>query len=348
MKKAIEFHFKGVDEDISTLPVEYMINLLSNMQELMYFMVSAKEGKVYNQRFKASKNIKDNYVMECELPKKGCYAQTISIEDKTVPPLFSAICSGHIADEIEDFLSNIRNDKEKEVRASFPTQRQLSKALTYVRNAFPSSDKGIYVSVNNNNSLDSRIIQDKVTRIIDRTKPEIEEHMKIVTGRLKSINFDERKIVIQYPVTKKNLDCFYNDDVEDMLIENRRQLIQIIGDVTLDDNDIPKKISDVISIQDVDLSPIPLDIIHSNNVALKFKSPLHLEPKLDETEQLYCVTFPELNIDVYEYTREDLENALSEQIVFLWNEYAKEADDNLTEKAISLKNKLLNFIEEAK
>ena len=98
----------------------------------------------------------------------------------------------------------------------------------------------------------------------------------------------------------------------------------------------------------IDLSPITLDIIHSNDVDLKFKNLLYLEPKLDETKQLYCVTFPELNINVNEYTREDLENALSEQIVFLWNEYVKEVDDNLTEKAISLKNQLLNFIEEAK
>lgn len=99
-------------------------------------------------------------------------------------------------------------------------------------------------------------------------------------------------------------------------------------------------------LQDVDLSPIVLDIIHSNDVDLKFKTPIHLEPKLDETA--CCVTFPELNIDVYEYTREDLENALSEQIVFLWQKYAKESDNNLTEKAILLKKHLLNFIEEIK
>ena len=63
MKKTIEFHFNGVDEDISTLPVEYMINLLSNMQDLMYFIVSAKEGKNFNQRFKASKDIKDSIAL---------------------------------------------------------------------------------------------------------------------------------------------------------------------------------------------------------------------------------------------------------------------------------------------
>lgn len=346
MEKSIEFHFKGIEEDISSLPVEYMINLLTNMQDLMYFMVSAKEGKVYNQRFKASKDVKNQYIMQCELPERGCYAQTISIDDKTVPPLLAGVSTEHIADDIERFLFNIREDKESEINHYFSSQKQLSKALTYVRKAFPAADNNIYVSVNDNNALDSRIIQDKVTHIIDKIQPKIEEHMGIITGRLKSINFDERKIVIQYPVTKKDLDCFYNDDIEDMLIDNRRQLLQITGDVTLDDDNYPRKISDVINIQEIDLSPILLSEISYGDLTLRFKNPVHLIPELDETEQLYKVSFQDLCIDINEYTRIDLENAVSEHIVFLWNEYAKEKNENLTNEAIILKNKLLQLIEE--
>lgn len=347
MKKTIEFHFKGVDEDISTLPVEYMINLLSNMQDLMYFMVSAKEGKTFNRRFKASKDIKDKYIMECELPKQGCYAQTISIEDKTVP-LLDAVRTEHIADDITNFLFNIREDREGYILNYFSTQKQLSKALTYVRKAFPPVDNNIYVSVNDNEKLDSREIQTKTTHIIDRLQPEIEGHMGIITGRLKSINFDERKLVIQYPITKKDLDCFYNEEIEDMLIDNRRQLIQITGNVSLNDDDTPKDISDVINIQEVDLSSISLDLICGGGVTLRFKNTLHINPTLDETEQLYKASLQELDIDVYEYTRADLESAVSEQILFLWNEYAKESDDKLTKDAILLKNKLLELIEEVK
>lgn len=81
---------------------------------------------------------------------------------------------------------------------------------------------------------------------------------------------------------------------------------------------------------------------------LEFKEILHLTPTLDETEQLYQISFPKLDIDVYEYTRSDLENAVSEQILFLWNEYAKESDDKLTKDAILLKHKLLKLIEEVK
>ena len=347
MRETIEFHFKGTDKDISTLPVEYMINLLSNMQDLMYFIASAKENKSYDQRFKTSKSVKENYIMECELPKKGCYAQTIAIEDRMMP-LLDGVYKNHIADDIKKLIKDIKDNNIDSISKIFPNLKQVTKALTFVKNAFPSANDKIYVAVNNDAELDSRTIQKKTSSIIDTVQHKIEDHRGVVTGRLKAIDFEGKKIVIQYPITKKDLNCCYNDDIEDMLIENRRQLIQITGDVILDDDENPQKISDVVNIQEVDLSPLDLNEITGKNIRLRFKKPLRLTPFLDETKQLYCIELPELNIDVCEYTRADLENAVSEQFLFLWQEYALEDENNLTKQATILKNRILSYMEEVK
>jgi hypothetical protein len=55
-----------------------------------------------------------------------------------------------------------------------------------------------------------------------------------------------------------------------------------------------------------------------------------IEPVLDETKQLLCLQKPELGIDVYAYQRDELFDALKEEIDVLWRNYAGEKDDILT------------------
>ncbi len=73
----------------------------------------------------------------------------------------------------------------------------------------------------------------------------------------------------------------------------------------------------------------------------EFSKPLELTPELDEAQQLYCLEKPELGIDVYAYTRDQLNLELREQIAFLWDTYALSADEELTGAAIVVKQNLL-------
>ena len=80
MAEKLEFHFKGGIADGQQLPVDCMINLLSNIKELVYLIVSQSQGIAYNERFKPSKEIKDNYLVKCEVPQVGSYAMPIEID----------------------------------------------------------------------------------------------------------------------------------------------------------------------------------------------------------------------------------------------------------------------------
>lgn len=338
----IEFHFKGGDADTQMLPAEYMINLLSNVRELMYLLVSQKQGKTFNERFKASKEIKNNYIIKCTLPKKGSYAQALKFEYNGDPNLFN----DNICDDVENTFTKVAENQEAEIIRLFPNNKMRSKALSCVRGALPQSDSDIYVEINNKVELNSKTIQKNTTAILDKTRNIIEEHMTVVTGRVAVIDFDKKNIVITHPITRKQLNCFYNEDIEDMLYENRRDLVQITGNVILDDNDNPKEITDVIDIQEVDLSIIELDVLIYTDKTLKFKYPFILTPELDETEQLYIIENSDLGIDLFAYTRAELLESLKEHILSLWEEYAQESDDNLTKDALILKNNLLKLIEE--
>ncbi|MEI7670834.1 MAG: hypothetical protein WCK00_01845 [Deltaproteobacteria bacterium] len=105
-------------------------------------------------------------------------------------------------------------------------------------------------------------------------------------------------------------------------------------------------IVNVESIVEVDLSPFYLQTLEHSGRTFTFTKPLVLIPDLDETKQLYCLEYPTLGIDVYAYTRDQLELELWEQIAFLWDNYALDNDAELTEAALHLKKNLLDNLKE--
>jgi len=344
MAEKIEFHFKGGCADAHQLPVELIINLLNNIRELTYLIVAQEYGITYNERFNPSRKIRDDYIIKCELSKEGSYTQAISFDYAGEEMLFEPIKPGEY---INKLLGFILESSEQKINHLFPNVKLRSKALSCLREAFPRTDNNIYLEIIDGKNVTSSIaIQKNLTTIIDRTQAAVEDYMTAVTGRLISIDFDERKITIIHTTTKRELDCFYNEDIEDMLFENRRQLVQIIGLVTLDDNEQPKKITDVISIQEIDLSPIDFNDINYGKKKLHFKENLILTPRLDNSEQLYTINYPELGLELFAYTRQEITSDVKSDIVYLWEEYAKAEDDTLTEDAKILKKKLLNAIEE--
>lgn len=62
---------------------------------------------------------------------------------------------------------------------------------------------------------------------------------------------------------------------------------------------------------------------------------------MEQTKQLLYVTHPELGIDVFATTLENLLVELQEQLAMLWHEYALASDEVLDAPARQLKQALL-------
>ena len=163
-----------------------------------------------------------------------------------------------------------------------------------------------------------------------------------VTGELIRIDFDRNLVTLRYPPTSQELECSYVQDIEDTIVESRREWIQVTGRFTLDAEGHPKSLTDVTRIEPVDLSPMCFDAIELAGRCLRFNPPLLLEPGLEEeTKQLLIVQDDDLDIHVYAQTREQLADDLAVELFFLWDEYANAAPDSLTEGAQSLRKRLL-------
>ena len=83
----------------------------------------------------------------------------------------------------------------------------------------------------------------------------------------------------------------------------------------------------------------------SRGYTLAAVEPIVLEPVMDDG--LLTIRVPELGIDVYAESQEELSSELAEQVLMLWEEYAREEDGRLSPAARNLKSALLRaFVEE--
>ncbi len=172
------------------------------------------------------------------------------------------------------------------------------------------------------------------------------EAARVVTGELTHINFKEHKLTIIYPPTSKELECIYGEALEDLLYERRRDLIQVTGQVLLDEQGSPKKIIDVTDISDVDLSPLEISVVRHKTLHLQIVPPISAEPSLDESRQLLCFEYPPLDLLAFAPTREGLLAEIQEHLAMLWQEYALASDDGLDGLARNCKPLLLARLSE--
>ncbi|RYH48358.1 MAG: hypothetical protein EON54_16100 [Alcaligenaceae bacterium] len=224
-----------------------------------------------------------------------------------------------------------------------PDERIRRRVLEAVKGMAPSAGQKWTVSLHDSADQPFATLNQDTARFVQEILIPIEqrEASRVVTGELKTIDFFARSLTIIYPPTNKELICLYDDALEELLIERRRDLIQVTGRVLLDDNGEPKQLIDVTDIRDLDLSAFAVNIISTARVRLVSKVPLTLEVFSDASKQLLCAEQHALAISASGATREALFDDLSEQLAMLWEEYALADDDTLDGPALDVKRSLL-------
>lgn len=97
----------------------------------------------------------------------------------------------------------------------------------------------------------------------------------------------------------------------------------------------------MIDIKPIDLEPISVPDFMVDNVTIQKIAERNLQPRLDETLQVFLLEDHDLGIDLAEETRSDLEGALRHLLPILWADYARAPDTELTKDARELKYRLL-------
>jgi hypothetical protein len=167
------------------------------------------------------------------------------------------------------------------------------------------------------------------------------QSVRTVTGQLEGIAFSEHRLSLLYAPKGRTLECIYDESLEPMLFENRRDLIQVTGQIVEAEDGHPRRMVEVSRIEDLDLSPF---VVTEFVPGVTLRQPFRLEPFLSDDEQLLRLEHRELDIDVFAPTRSELLSELREQLAMLWHEYASEDDDALSSAARQLKQSLVSCV----
>ena len=343
---AFSFHIESADKGAHSVPATVLVQILENAQRAFELIGVHVEGRGIKERARVPAQISQRYQLICKIPEHGSYALPVTVGG--IGDLFSPDLANKAFGIFRGVLENVSSRSTAGLATTLPDDRILRRVLESIKGMAPRAGAQWKLKLHDDHDMAFASLDAETIPFVEQTLvPAAQrEAARVVTGELKSIDFAERKVTIIYPPTSKELACIYEESVEDLLYEKRRDLIQVTGRVVLDEQGSPKQIIDVTDIRDLDLSALVLDEFICKGETLKASPSLLLEPTLDESKQLLCVEHGELGLDVYATTREVLLAELREQLAMLWQEYALARDDELDAPARQLKQALLKRISE--
>jgi hypothetical protein len=344
--ESAEMRLSGAATEQNSVPSDVLVRTLASFQQLVYIMASDEEHKTVDKRFRIASDIEQNYKLMCEIPKAGSYSVplTLPAPQLAIPGL------PDIFDRVYDFLSAVAEGDMAKVERSFKDSGFVKRGLQEAKRLLPSADDSwIFGFKSKNKTTEIKLGKNSVKPIEDylTRKNTPTESVTTITGELVKIDFDERKVFLRYPPTAQEIQCIYSDDLEDEMLENRRQYIQVTGKFTLNASNEPIKLTDVTLIEPLDLSVMRLSEVSHGGKKYRFKPSLQVTPELEPDEKQHLiVTHPGFDLLVYGRTREELVAEIAFQAKILWQEYALCPDEELAPEAKVLKDYVLAHMEQ--
>lgn len=345
----LKLRIVGPDSGGTEVPASVLLQAVESLQQLVWEFAFFKRGGQFRQRLKFSTELKDRYVLRLSPAEPGSYVVKARV-GAALPDLVDPHFSGEVVQALTRFCSTAVAGKADELGRLLPDRSLRRRALDTLRSFAPLPGSGYRFELQNSSGpviALTETLQADLSRLLmipeDENAAELTE---VVTGKLIEINFDDHNLTLFYAPTRRQLTCEYEEDVEPMLFENRRDLIQVRGKVRLGADNHPEKIVEADYIGDLDLAPFVLREVEFQGLRLRFRQPRVIAPKLDESQQLILLEDPVLNLSAHACLRSELFDEVRACLHMLWTDYAQEDDAKLEPEAGALKQRLLATIEE--
>lgn len=342
-------HIIGQEMENHEVPIDILVRVLAGLQQIVYLLATVQEKRSVGQRFRVPMEMQQLYSLRASIPQSGSYTIPVVLKPELDNQQLLLDNYKKIIINLEGFFLSLNSFDFNQAQNIFPDSKLRNRALRETRKFLPKADELWQLGFSRSDSVRELKLTNQVIDRIDNwlTQDTPEDAVMTVTGELIRIDFDKRLVVLRYPPTHQEIECIYLEELEDSMIENRRQMIQVTGQFTLDADRHPTKLTDVTRIEPVDLSPIVIREVPWDSKKLRLKVPLLLTPKMDEeTQQIFFLEEPQIGLHVFGYTRDELIHEINEQILMMWIEYVNVNVDDLALDARQLREKLVAKIEE--
>jgi hypothetical protein len=341
------FHIEGGDPHRNAVPATILAHLLQNTQRAFELIGFQVEGRAVKQRARVGAEISERFKLLCEIPKVGCYEVPVVLAAPT--ELHGAEQSEQALGVFKKLMASISQKDRPATEKLIPDEGLRRRVLESIRSMSPQAGDHWSVDIRGTDNVSFGNLDSSTSGFVKDTlvPPEQREEEQVLVGELSNIAFTQRKFTIIFKPTKRELECIYDESLEDLLYDCRRALIQVTGRVLVDEAGNPQQLIGVTDVRNLDLSLFTLNDSTYAGRTIACDPPLLLNPTLDETEQLLCLEDEALGINVFAQTREGLLAELNQQLDMLWCEFAHAHDDSLDSHALTLKSNLLARFREA-
>lgn len=332
-------HFEGEATRGHTVPAAALVQAVQALQRSVQLIAMAYEGQELKQRIRVSHELERKYALIFSVPQNGGYDIPYSVGSAAVS-LFDPTDIAEVAGRHERFLTAVQQHDEAALKREIPSAQYRRLVLAELKKMQPPPRTGLVVSIEDYRGgklLDGKTATAKLTPLLaDPTVPVI--HPQLVTGRLDALEFQARTLKLQLP-NGRLLQGTYSDDFEPVLVEHRREFIQVRGEAVLNEDGSLKQLNNVQEILEVDESPLVVETVEGGGLKLAATVPVSFAVAFAPEDGIYVATGP-FETMISAETRPELDTALTEAIVFLWREYVLADPATLSGDALLLRQEL--------
>jgi hypothetical protein len=336
-----ELKIVGPETVGNTVPADVLVRTIEGLQRLVLMAVAAQDGRDLKKRFKPSRELRRQHALRFGIPTAGSYTLAVTEVDETGQMQLGPERPGLAL--VVDLAGAVRAEDQERARKIVPKDGYRHHMLRAMQELAPSEGDRWAVDLAIADGQQFRFdysVRREVERLLRKEQPSIEDGS--VIGSVERIDFVDQKVTVRQPVSLVQVQCTYPPEYEEVLCDERREMIQLVGRVSRNADGAVVSISDVTMVASVDETPFELERFESHGRTIRLDPPLVVTPELDDdTQQVFVFSDDELDLHVAAHTRGDLHDEIAASLAFAWDEYGRAADDDLTPAARALKSRLL-------
>lgn len=327
-----ELVIDGAETADHTVSADVLVRVLSGLQRIVYLMAASSRNQPIGE------DLRSRNALRCGVPRASSFAVPLTSRRPTAElfpesdPLTEAFHVFRLASE----------GRWAELNPLFSRPKYINRVLSELQGMLPRSGErwGLTLRVGGDRvSLDESASRSLGAYL---SSSGVADATMTVTGELLRVNIEALRLVLRYPPTRAEIPCQCEPSVFDTVMRNYDVPIQVTGLYTLNRQGHPIRLTGVSRVEPIDLSPMTFAQMTWAGRTLAIKPALTLSPTRDEESgQFYVLDDPDLGIDVFARTRDELLDELAEQLMFQWDTYARESPDRLSRGARRLREALL-------
>lgn len=345
----IKLKIEGPLAEEGNVPISLLAEKLQALQESLYGAANAMEGfsggakgQWINQITDSCKLLFSNFI------KGSLIAETKLPEIQEIPLSEELNLQKRAVSTFKNALAAINKKDIKELQKLMPNSPTRVRFVKKCEKLFPDTDS-YSIAIGNGSGKTFATLKsenrDSLKMFEDIEEQSLTTTRKTLRGIFIEIRIGDDKRHFAIKGKDREHKFQYEEELEDFISQiPTRSQVEVVCDVELNNDGSIKNESRVYDVRIIDMQPPIFNKFDFDNRSFVLKKPVEAIFKYEDG--LWVYEIPEYGIHTYSYDRKEAFASIGEDFAFQYDDIALEEDENLSEDAIKLKQRIKENLKE--